>query len=54
VEWFEDGSVELYDLSVDISERRDLSAERPVDKARLLEALKAWRQEVGANMPTER
>ena len=54
VEWFEDGSVELYDLSVDISERRDLSAERPVDTARLLEALKAWRQEVGANMPTAR
>lgn len=54
VEWFEDGSVELYDLSGDISERRDLSVERPADTARLLEALRAWREEVGANMPTAR
>ena len=54
MEWFEDGSVELYDLSVDISEHRDLSVERPADMARLLEALRAWRQEVGANMPTAR
>jgi len=54
VEWFEDGSVELYDLSDDISERRDLSVDRPADTARLLGALRAWRQEVGANMPTER
>ena len=54
VEWFEDGSVELYDLSGDISERRDLSVERPADTARLLEALRAWRKEVGANMPTAR
>jgi len=54
VEWFEDGAVELYDLSDDISERRDLSVERPADTARLLAALRAWRQEVGANMPSER
>lgn len=54
VEWFENGSVELYDLSGDISERRDLSVERPADTARLLGALRAWRQEVGANMPTAR
>ena len=53
VEWFEDGAVELYDLSDDISERRDLSGERPADTARLLAALRAWRQEVGANMPSE-
>ena len=54
IEWFEDGSVELYDLSYDVSERRDLSVERPADTARLLGALRAWRQEVGANMPTRR
>jgi arylsulfatase A-like enzyme len=54
VEWFEDGTVELYDLSDDISERRDLSLERPADTERLLTALRSWRQEVGASMPTER
>ncbi len=52
VEWFEDGSVELYDLSVDTGERHDLAQERPDDVARLHGALKAWREEVGANMPT--
>lgn len=54
VEWFEDGSVELYDLSVDLGERHDLAQERPDDVARLHEALEAWREEVGANMPTAR
>ena len=54
VEWFENGSVELYDLSGDISERRDLSVERPADTARLLAALRAWRQKIDANMPTAR
>ena len=54
VEWFEDGAVELYDLSVDLSERRDLALERPDDAARLLAALRAWRDDVDANMPTAR
>ncbi|MFQ5571106.1 MAG: sulfatase [Rhodothermales bacterium] len=54
VEWFEDGAVELYDLSTDLSERRDLARERPDEAARLLAALRAWREEVGANMPTPR
>ncbi len=54
VEWFEDGSVELYDLSVDLGEQYDLAQDRPDDVARLHEALEAWREEVGANMPTAR
>ena len=52
IEWFEDDAVELYDLSSDLSERRDLSAERPEDTARLLNALQSWRADVEANMPT--
>ncbi|MDH3734623.1 MAG: sulfatase [Gemmatimonadota bacterium] len=52
VEWFEDGAVELYDLSRDIGERRDLIDERPEEAARLLNELRRWREEVGANMPT--
>ena len=54
VEWFEDRSTELYELSTDLGERRDLASERPDDAARLLAALEAWRAEVGANMPTAR
>lgn len=52
LEWFEDDAIELYDLSTDLSERQDLSQERPEDAARLLEALHNWRGEIGANMPT--
>jgi len=54
IEWFEDDAVELYDLSIDLSERRDLSKERPEDTARLLSALRSWRREVDAKMPTGR
>lgn len=53
-ESFEDDAVELYDLSADLSERRDLSKERPEDTARLLSALRSWRREVEAKMPTAR
>jgi len=52
IEWFEDGAVELYDLSSDLSERQDLTDSRPEDAARLLARLHAWRAETGANMPT--
>jgi arylsulfatase A-like enzyme len=54
VEWFEDGAVELYDLSTDFGERHDLALQRPDDAARLLNALRTWRVETGANMPTRR
>jgi hypothetical protein len=54
VEWFEDGAIELYDLATDLSERRDLAGERPADAQRLLEELRAWRELLRANMPTER
>ncbi|MBT3498239.1 MAG: sulfatase-like hydrolase/transferase, partial [Gemmatimonadales bacterium] len=54
VEWFEDGSVELYDLATDLSEDHDLATERPEDTQRLQDRLHAWRAKVGANMPTAR
>jgi arylsulfatase A-like enzyme len=53
VEWFENGVVELYDLSTDLAERRDLALQRPEDAARLLDALRTWREEIGANMPIQ-
>ncbi|MFT4604027.1 MAG: arylsulfatase A [Rhodothermales bacterium] len=52
IEWFDDGSTELYDLSVDISEANDLSQTMP-DRARELQALlHAWLDDQGAQMPT--
>jgi hypothetical protein len=51
IEWFEDGAVELYDLQNDPGEGRDLSEDEPEVVGALLERLKEWRSEVGANMP---
>jgi arylsulfatase A-like enzyme len=53
IEWFEDGSVELYNLSDDPGEEADLAALEPEKAQELLDRLKAWRAEVGANMPKE-
>jgi arylsulfatase A-like enzyme len=52
IEWFEDGSLELYNLAEDAGEQHNL-AERQPDKVKELHAkLVAWRKEVGALMPT--
>jgi arylsulfatase A-like enzyme len=51
MEFFEDGRLELYNLSDDISEKRNLADTQP-DQAKQLHArLKAWRQSVGAQVP---
>lgn len=54
IEYFEDGSIELFDLVADPSETTDIAAARPQDAQRLLEELRRWRTEVGAAMPTPR
>lgn len=52
IEWYEDGSRELFDLSKDLSETTNLAAKYP-DKAKELAAsLAAWRKDVQALMPT--
>lgn len=52
VEFFEDNRVELYNLNDDPTESRDLAATQ-VEKATTLRAkLKAWRESVGAQLPT--
>lgn len=52
IEWYEDGSLELYDLSRDVGEKNNLAVRHP-DKTRALHAkLAAWRKEVKAIMPT--
>ncbi|MFM9010696.1 MAG: sulfatase [Planctomycetota bacterium] len=52
MEFLEDGRLELYDLAADIGEQRDLAAELPGKVRELHAKLLAWRQEVGAPMPT--
>jgi len=51
VEWFEDDTVELYDLSSDPGERIDLAEQRPEIVERLRKALEDWRKGVDAAMP---
>ena len=52
IEWFETGKTELFHLTADPDEANDLSATSPGKAAELLADLKAWRQNVGAQMPT--
>jgi arylsulfatase A-like enzyme len=52
VEQFEDGSLELYNLADDISESKNLSTTEPDRAGELRDKLQAWRQSVGARMPT--
>ncbi|NOY58406.1 MAG: sulfatase [Calditrichaeota bacterium] len=53
IQWFEDNSVELYNLNEDIGERIDLSKKMPEKTEQLRKMLEEWRYEVGALMPTE-
>jgi arylsulfatase A len=52
IEFFNDMHVELYNLGEDIGEQRDLAKTQPKRAAELRARLHAWRQEVGAQMPT--
>ena len=52
IEFFEDGGRrELYDLSSDPGEQRDLSATMPDKAAALYRALQNWQQDTGAALP---
>ena len=52
IEWFEDGSLELFDLSDDPGERKNLAAEKQEKAQELRAKLIAWREETHALMPT--
>jgi len=52
VEWFEDGSTELFHLGRDPGESQNLAAEEPGRTAALLASLRRWRESVQAKMPT--
>jgi arylsulfatase A-like enzyme len=50
IEFYENGRLELFDLSKDTSESRNLSAEKPDVVKELHAKLDAWRKETGARM----
>ena len=52
IEYFEDGRVELFDLSKEESEQQDLSLQELDVTAELKEKLGQWRDDIGAAMPT--
>ena len=51
VEHYETGKTELYNLTSDPAEARDVSTKEPQRAKALLDQLNAWRAEVKANMP---
>jgi len=53
IEFFEDGKLELYNLVEDIGESNDLAASNPEMLKKLHKELQAWREEVGAQYPSE-
>ena len=50
LEYFENGTVQLFNLKDDLSEQHDLSKQNPRKTAELLSQLQDWRKRVGANM----
>jgi arylsulfatase A-like enzyme len=52
IEYYEDGRRELFDVKKDISESRNLAAEKPEVVKELADELDKWRKDVGAKMPT--
>jgi len=52
IEFYEDMHAELYNLKDDLGEKNDLAKKMPEKAAALRDRLHAWRQAVGAQMPT--
>ncbi len=53
IEWFEDESLELYDLRKDPGEMRDIAKSEPERLRRLRETLRDWQARVNAPLPTK-
>ena len=51
IEFFDTGTVELYDLAADLGETHNLAPERPAQVAELRGLLAGWRKSVGAVIP---
>lgn len=54
IQYFEDGTIELYDLKNDPSEKTNLAAKESEKKAELLKALQVWQLATDAPIPTEK
>lgn len=54
IEFYDYGTVELYDLSNDLGETKDLSKSHPEQTKEPLDKLHAWQKQIGAKMPIER
>jgi len=54
IRWYDDDSLELYDLSNDLGETKDLAKVRPVVARKMNQRLSAWLKETGAGLPTRR
>ncbi len=52
IEWYEDNSIELYNLRDDLSETNNLATKNPAKAQALLQKLHDWRASVGGKMPT--
>jgi arylsulfatase A-like enzyme len=52
IEWYEDNSVELYNLKRDIGEKEDLAARMPEKVAELRGLLHRWLKRTNATVPT--
>ena len=50
IQWFEDGSCELYNLASDPYESQNLATQMPEKVAELVARLDLWRRDVGADM----
>ena len=51
IEFFEDNSVELYNLKEDLGEQNDLAKKMPEKVAKLKKMLRQWRKKTNAKMP---
>ncbi len=52
IEWYEDNSVELYNVKNDLGEETDLAAKEPERVKQLRDELHTWQKQVGAKHPT--
>ncbi len=53
MEWFEDGTLELYNLEADIGERENLVEQLPEKALEMKKQLRAWQEGIGALFPVE-
>ena len=53
-EYFEDGAIELYDLSKDPGELQNIARAFPKKAAEMHEILCAWRDSIGAPVPRQK